>query len=97
MPFLWLVSHGGEVALNFTLRYTANVSHLVLIGPGVATGFPYSKWFLMLQRAEMQSNKVEDLIAAPSTRGAYLIAPGHDAARKRLHDHSRRVSPRPDA
>ena len=77
-------SHGGEVALNFTLRYTSNVSHLVLIGPA-ATGFPYSEWFLMLQRAEMQSNKVEDLIAA-STRSAYLIAPGHDAARKRLHD-----------
>ena len=77
-------SHGGEVALNFTLRYTAFVSHLVLIGPA-ATGFPYSEWFLTLQRAEMQSNKVEDLIAA-STRSTYLIAPGHDAARKRLHD-----------
>jgi pimeloyl-ACP methyl ester carboxylesterase len=68
-------SHGGEVALNFTLPYTANVSHLVLIGPA-ATGFPYSEWFLMLQRAEMQSNKVEDLIAA-STCSTYLIAPGH--------------------
>ena len=34
-------SHGGEVALNFTLRYTANVSHLVLIGPA-ATGFRVS-------------------------------------------------------
>lgn len=77
-------SHGGEVALNFALRYTPYVSHLVLIGPA-ATGFPYSEWFLMLQRAEMQSNKVEDLIAA-STRSAYLIAPGHDSARKRLHD-----------
>lgn len=77
-------SHGGEVALNFALRYKAFVSHLVLIGPA-ATGFPYSEWFLMLQRAEMQSSKVEDLIAA-STRSTYLIAPGHDAARKRLHD-----------
>jgi 3-oxoadipate enol-lactonase len=77
-------SHGGEVALNFTLRYTEFVSHLVLIGPA-ATGFPYSQWFLMLQRAEMQSSKVEDLISA-STHSTYLIAPGHDAARKRLHD-----------
>ena len=77
-------SHGGEVALNFALRYTAYVSYLVLIGPA-ATGFPYSEWFLMLQRTEMQSNKVEDLIAA-CTRSTYLIAPGHDAARKRLHD-----------
>src|ERR1700727_2978708 len=31
-------SHGGEVALNFALRYTALVSDLVLVGPG-ATGF----------------------------------------------------------
>lgn len=77
-------SHGGEVALNFTLRYSAYVSHLVLIGPAT-TGFPYSEWFLMLQRAEMQSSRVEDLIAA-SARSTYLIAPGHDAARKRLRD-----------
>lgn len=77
-------SHGGEVALNFALRHMEYVSHLVLIGPA-ATGFPYSEWFLMLQRADMQSNKVEDLVAA-STRSAYLIAPGHDSARKRLHD-----------
>ena len=77
-------SHGGEVALNFTLRYTPYVSQLVLVGPA-ATGFPYSEWFLMLQRAQMQSNKVEDLIAS-STGSPYLMAPGHDAARKRLHD-----------
>jgi pimeloyl-ACP methyl ester carboxylesterase len=67
-----------------TSRCGTFVSHLVLIGPA-ATGFPYSEWFLMLQRAEMQSSKVEDLISA-STRSTYLIAPGHDAARKRLHD-----------
>jgi 3-oxoadipate enol-lactonase len=77
-------SHGGQVALNFALRYTAYVSHLVLIGPA-ATGFPHSEWFLMLQRSEWQSNKVEDLIAA-STHSADLIAPGNEAARKRLHD-----------
>src|SRR5580693_4010477 len=34
-------SHGGEVALNFSLRYAAFVSELVLVGPA-ATGFPYS-------------------------------------------------------
>jgi len=32
-------SHGGEVALNFALRYTAYVGDLVLVGPA-ATGFP---------------------------------------------------------
>ncbi len=77
-------SHGGEVALNFVLRYSAYARALVLVGPA-ATGFPYSEWFLMREREDSQSNKVEDLIAA-STRNPFLIVPGHDAARKRLHD-----------
>ena len=77
-------SHGGEVALNFVLRYTAYVSELVLVGPG-ATGFPYSEYFLMRERANSQSDKVQDLMDA-SVRDPFLIVPGHDAARKRLHD-----------
>jgi 3-oxoadipate enol-lactonase len=77
-------SHGGEVALNFALRYTAYVSELVLVGPG-ATGFPYSEYFLMRERANAQSDKVQDLMDA-SVRDPFLIVPGHDAARKRLHD-----------
>jgi 3-oxoadipate enol-lactonase len=77
-------SHGGEVALNFTLRYTAFVSDLVLVGPA-ATGFPYSEYFLMRERANSQSDKVQELIDA-SVRDPFLIVPGHDAARKRLRD-----------
>ena len=77
-------SHGGEVALNFALRYAADVSDLVLVGPA-ATGFPYSEYFLMRERANSQSDKLEDLMAA-SVRDPFLIVPGHDAARKRLHD-----------
>jgi 3-oxoadipate enol-lactonase len=77
-------SHGGEVALNFALRYTAYVSDLVLVGPA-ATGFPYSEYFLMRERANSQSDKVQDLMAA-SVRDPFLIALGHDAARRRLHD-----------
>jgi 3-oxoadipate enol-lactonase len=77
-------SHGGEVALNFALRYPAFVGDLVLVGPA-ATGFPYSEYFLMRERANSQSDKVQDLMDA-SVRDPSLIVPGHDAARKRLHD-----------
>jgi|ERR1700733_1292771 len=77
-------SHGGEVALNFALRYTALVSDLVLVGPG-ATGFPYSEYFLMRERANSQSEKVSDLMDA-SLRDPFLIVPGHDAALKRLRE-----------
>ena len=87
-------THRGEVALSFALRYAAYVSQLVLVGPA-ATGFPYSE-FLMLLRTESQSNKVEDLIAA-STRSPYLLAPGHDAARNRLHNLTCGLSTRPYA
>jgi 3-oxoadipate enol-lactonase len=77
-------SHGGEVALDFALRYTAFVNDLVLVGPA-ATGFPNSEHFLMRERANSQSDKVQDLMEA-SVRDPFLIVPGHDAARKRLHD-----------
>ncbi|MGH9701847.1 MAG: hypothetical protein ACRD4K_00610 [Candidatus Acidiferrales bacterium] len=75
-------SHGGEVALNFTLRYREFVSHLVLVGPA-ATGFPYSEHFILRGRALSPSNKVPDLMAA-AARDRHLILPGHDAARKRM-------------
>jgi 3-oxoadipate enol-lactonase len=71
-------SHGGEVALNFSLRYAAFVSELVLVGP-VATGFPYSEHFLMRERANAQSDKVQDLMDA-AVRDPFLIVPSHDAA-----------------
>jgi 3-oxoadipate enol-lactonase len=77
-------SHGGEVALDFALRYTAFVSDLVLVSPA-ATGFPYSEHFIMRERANSQSDKVQDLMDA-SVRDPFLIVPGHDAARKRLHE-----------
>ena len=38
-------SHGGDIALNFALRYPAQVIELVLIGPE-AEGFPYSEHFV---------------------------------------------------
>jgi pimeloyl-ACP methyl ester carboxylesterase len=77
-------SHGGQVAMEFALRYPDEVKQLVLVGPGV-TGFPYSEHFIMRDRGLSQSSKVEELIDA-SVRDQYLIVAGHDAARKRLHD-----------
>jgi 3-oxoadipate enol-lactonase len=75
-------SHGGEVALTFALRYSEYLSDLVVVGPS-ASGFPYSEYFLMRERANSQSEKVPDLIAA-FTSDPFLIVPGNDAARKRL-------------
>jgi pimeloyl-ACP methyl ester carboxylesterase len=75
-------SHGGEVALTFAIRYSEYLSDLVVVGPS-ASGFPYSEYFLMRERANSQSDKVPDLIAAFSS-DPFLIVPGNDAARKRL-------------
>jgi 3-oxoadipate enol-lactonase len=72
-------SHGGNVALNFALRYPAQVNDLVLVGPA-AEGFPYSEHFLMAQM-EFQNAKDPVEVRVQST---YFIVPGHDAAREHL-------------
>lgn len=72
-------SHGGNIALSFALRYPAQVSELVLIGPE-AEGFPYSEHFAMAQMA-FQDAKDPTEVRAQNT---YFIAPGNDAAREHL-------------
>lgn len=72
-------SHGGNIALSFALRYPAQVSELVLIGPE-AEGFPYSEHFVMNQMA-FGNAKDPIEVRAQST---YFIAPGNDAAREHL-------------
>jgi 3-oxoadipate enol-lactonase len=72
-------SHGGNIALGFALRYPAQVSELVLIGPE-AEGFPYSEHFVMSQVA-LQNAK--DPIEA-RVQNTYFIFPGNDAAREHL-------------
>jgi pimeloyl-ACP methyl ester carboxylesterase len=72
-------SHGGNVALSFALRYPAQVSELVLIGPE-AEGFPYSEHFAMSQMA-FQNPKDPVEVRAQNT---YFIVPGNDAAREHL-------------
>lgn len=75
-------SHGGQVAMEYALRYPQFVEQLVVVAPGV-TGFPYSEHFLMREYNNQQSKKLQDLIQT-SVQDQYLIVPGHDAARKRL-------------
>ena len=72
-------SHGGNIAMSFALRYPAQVSELVLIGPE-AEGFPYSEHFVMKQLA-FQNAKDQTEVRVQNT---YLIAPGNDAAREHL-------------
>ena len=72
-------SHGGNIALTFALRYPAQVSELVLIGPE-AEGFPYSEHFVMNQIA-FQNAKDPTEVRVQST---YFIVPGNDAAREHL-------------
>lgn len=72
-------SHGGNVAMSFALRYPAQVSDLILVGPE-AEGFPYSEHFVMAQMA-FQGAKDPTEIRAQNT---YFIAPGNDTARAHL-------------
>ena len=58
-------SHGGNVALDFALRYPAHVSELVLVGPA-AEGFPYSEHFLMKQ-LEFQNAKDKVEVSVQNT------------------------------
>src|SRR5271170_725620 len=72
-------SHGGNIAMSFALRYPAQVSELVLIGPE-AEGFPYSEQFAMAQMA-FQNAKDPTEVRAQNT---YFIVPRNDAAREHL-------------
>jgi pimeloyl-ACP methyl ester carboxylesterase len=72
-------SHGGNIAMSFALRYPAQVSELVLVGPE-AEGFPYSEHFVMNQLA-FQNAKDQTEVRVQNT---YFIVPGNDAAREHL-------------
>jgi pimeloyl-ACP methyl ester carboxylesterase len=80
-------SHGGEVAINFTLAHPEIVQQLVLVG-AVVSGMPYSQHFLD------RGKHAFGLLAKGDVKGAiaewsqdrYLIAADHAAARKRLFD-----------
>jgi pimeloyl-ACP methyl ester carboxylesterase len=78
-------SHGGELSADFTLRYPGVVQQLVLVG-AVVNGFPYSDHFLnrgMKNSEPLGKNDVASGLANWA-KDKYLLAPGHEAAQKRL-------------
>ncbi|HEY6268342.1 MAG TPA: alpha/beta hydrolase [Candidatus Acidoferrum sp.] len=78
-------SHGGELSIDFTLLYPALVRQLVLVG-AVVSGLPYSDHFLNRGMSNSQPFEKNDVPAglANWAKDKYLLAPGHDAAKKRL-------------
>jgi 3-oxoadipate enol-lactonase len=80
-------SHGGELAIDFTLEHPNLVEQLVLVG-AVVSGYHYSDHFYERGQANSQPLEKNDVAGAITnwTNDRYLIAPGHDAARKNLHD-----------
>jgi 3-oxoadipate enol-lactonase len=80
-------SHGGELSIDFTLAHPEMVQQLVLVG-AVVSGMPYSQHFLDRGKHAFELLDKGDLKGAISewSKDKYLIAPGNDAARKRLFD-----------
>jgi 3-oxoadipate enol-lactonase len=78
-------SHGGELSIDFTLRYPNVVEQLVLVG-AVVSGLPYSDHFLNRGMVNSQPFEKNDVAGglANWAKDKYLLAPGHDAAQKRL-------------
>jgi 3-oxoadipate enol-lactonase len=80
-------SHGGELSIDFTLQYPPMVRQLVLVG-AVVSGLPYSDHFLNRGMSNSQPFEKNDVPGglANWAKDKYLLAPGHDAAKKRLLD-----------
>jgi len=78
-------SHGGEISINFALDHPEIVQQLILVG-AVVGGMPYSKHFLERGNAlgkPLEKGDVQGAISA-AMKDKYLIAPGNDAAKKRM-------------
>lgn len=78
-------SHGGELSIDFTLAHPDMVQELVLVG-AVVSGFSYSDHFLnrgMANSKPLEKNDIKAAIANWS-KDKYVLAPGHDAAQKKL-------------
>jgi 3-oxoadipate enol-lactonase len=80
-------SHGGELSIDFTLQYPALVRQLVLVG-AVVSGLPYTDHFLNRGIANSRPFDKGDVPGGLSNwaKDKYLLAHGHDAAKKRLLD-----------
>ena len=80
-------SHGGAIAINFTLEHPAMVEELVLVG-AVVDGYGFSDHFLdrtVENQRPMEKNDVTGLIKNWAN-DKYVLAPDHLAARKKLQD-----------
>jgi 3-oxoadipate enol-lactonase len=80
-------SHGGAIAINFTLEHPAMVEELVLVG-AVVDGYGFSDHFLdrtVENQKPMEKNDVTGLIKNWAN-DKYVLAPDHPAARKKLQD-----------
>ena len=78
-------SHGGEISINFALAHPEMVQQLILVG-AVVGGMPYSAHFLERGQAlgkPLEKNDLPGAIVA-AQNDKYLIAPGNDAAKKRM-------------
>jgi len=80
-------SHGGEISIDFALAHPETIQQLVLVG-AVVSGMPYSQHFLDRGRHAFELLEKGDVKGSISewSQDTYLIAPGNDAARKRLLD-----------
>jgi 3-oxoadipate enol-lactonase len=80
-------SHGGALAIDFTLEHPGLVEGLVLVG-AIVDGYGYSDHFLdrvMHNEKPMEKSDVAGLVSN-WTNDKYVLAAGHEAARKKLHD-----------
>jgi 3-oxoadipate enol-lactonase len=80
-------SHGGALAINFTLEHPALVEQLVLVG-AVVDGYGFSDHFLtrtMKNEAPMQKSDVPGLITN-WTNDKYVLAADHAEAKKKLSE-----------
>ena len=80
-------SHGGEISINFVLAHPDVVKRLVLVG-AVVGGFPYTEHFVARVTGTLAPLRKGDVTGALTAMAndRWVIAPGNDAARKKLLD-----------
>jgi 3-oxoadipate enol-lactonase len=80
-------SHGGEISINFVLAHPDVVKRLILVG-AVVGGFPYTEHFVARVTGILAPLRKGDVTGALTSMAndRWVIAPGNDAARKKLLD-----------
>ena len=80
-------SSGGALAIDFALAYPGMVKGLLLVGP-IVHGMGVTDHFRERGRRNMAPLEKGDIAGAAEnwSRDVYIIAPGHEAARRKLRD-----------